>query len=109
MPAVSKAQRRLAALVLKNQAQTDAFKGMDKEELRKFASTPEKGLPSRKGKNDFEPLSLPECYARFNDAYVNTYGEGVHDEETHLNLQYNFRDPGGRITDTGEDLLHAED
>jgi hypothetical protein len=109
MPAVSKAQRRLAALVLKGQAKTDAFKGMGKEELRKFASTPEKGLPYHKGKNDFELLRLPETYARFNDAYTNTYGEGVHDEETHINLQYNISNPGGGISDTGEDILHAED
>ena len=59
MPAVSKAQRRAAALALQAKegdisvsrlkgAALQMYKSMTMTELRKFATTKEKGLPKRK-------------------------------------------------------------
>lgn len=54
MPAVSKRQRRLMAIALEHpeilQGKNSGVKKMTKQQLRDFASTPEKGLPKKKGK-----------------------------------------------------------
>lgn len=48
MPAVSKAQRRLMGACSHGAGYDACPEGMSKAEMRKFASTPEKGLPMRK-------------------------------------------------------------
>lgn len=54
MVAVSKRQRRLMAMALEHpemiQGKNAGVKNMTKQQLRDFASTPEKGLPKKKGK-----------------------------------------------------------
>jgi hypothetical protein len=102
MPAVSKAQRRLAAMVMAGKAtKTKAFTNMAPNELRKFATTPEKGLPMHKGHNDYHELDVPYL----SGAAANYYGEGVHDEEFELehghgsvsnDWDINVKDPGAR-------------
>jgi len=53
MPALSKKQRRMMAIAehfpTKLYARNRGVLSMSKQQLSKFASTPEKGLPARKG------------------------------------------------------------
>lgn len=51
MPAESKKQKRFMGAELARKREGKATKtGMSEQQLKDFASTPEKGLPTRKGK-----------------------------------------------------------
>ena len=60
MPAESKAFRRLAGLALHHPGKVSkrnrSILSMSKEDMREFASTPEKGLPQHKRKRKFDPI-----------------------------------------------------